>query len=101
MVYFDQILYTYSCQNCLTTGMCNNLKLMDEGLLSNQSSQLSHMIYQNQILPIYTFYHCQDTGMQNGFIARPAGVHCNHYVSLSVGGQLVKMLITIEPHGIF
>ena len=29
------------------------------------------------------------------------GVHYNHCVSPSVCGQLVKMLITLEPHGIF
>ena len=28
-------------------------------------------------------------------------MHFNLYVSLSVRGQLVKMLITLEPHGIF
>ena len=38
-------------------------------------------------------------------IARPADVYYNHCVSpsvcLSVSGQLVKMLITLEPRGIF
>ena len=34
-------------------------------------------------------------------IARPLGLHCNHFVSPSVRGQLVKMLKTLEPHGIF
>ena len=40
--------------------------------------------------------------MQNGFISRLANVHFNHYPSHpSVRGQLVKMLISLEPHGIF
>ena len=36
-------------------------------------------------------------------IARPTDVHVhyNHGVSPSVRVQLVKMLITLEPHGIF
>ena len=31
-------------------------------------------------------------------IARPLGLHYNHYVSLSVRYQLVKMFITLEPN---
>ena len=34
-------------------------------------------------------------------IARPLGLHYNHYVSSSVHYQLVTMLIIYEPHGIF
>ena len=56
MVYFDQILRTYACQNCLATGMRNILYLMDNALQS---------------------------------------------ISQAGRGQLVKMLITFEPHGIF
>ena len=33
-------------------------------------------------------------------IARPLGLHYNHYVSPSVRFQLVKMFITLEPHGL-
>ena len=56
-VYFDQILHTYACQHCLTTGMgIKQPFLMGEALLS----------------------------------IIPAG-----------RDQLVKMLRTLEPHGIF
>ena len=55
MVYFDQILHTYTCQQYRTTGMCNNIFLMSEGSLSIDSAS------------------------------------CD---------QLVKMLMTLEPHGI-
>ena len=52
------------------------------------------MIYFDQILHTYTFQHCLDTGMQNGdevlLGISPAG-----------HGQLVKMLITLEPIGNF
>ena len=34
-------------------------------------------------------------------IARPVGLHYNHYESPSVRYQLVKMFITLEPNGIF
>ena len=51
------------------------------------------MVYFDQILHTYTFQHCLDTGMQNGdeilLNISPAG-----------HGQLVKMLITLEPIGI-
>ena len=32
-------------------------------------------------------------------IPRPLGLHYNHYVSLSVRYQVLKMFITLEPHG--
>ena len=52
------------------------------------------MVYFDQILHTYTFQHCLDTGMQNGdevlLNISPAG-----------HGQLVKMLITVEPIGNF
>ena len=56
MVYFDQILPTYACQHCLTTGI-------------------------------------PATGMQNGGEALPS-------INPAGQGLLVKMLITLEPHGI-
>ena len=34
-------------------------------------------------------------------ITRPLGLRYNHQMSPSIRGQLVKMLITLEPHGIF
>ena len=40
----------------------------------------------------------QNSGWQ---IARPLNLHYNHYVSPSVRYELVKMLISIEPHGLF
>ena len=39
-------------------------------------------------------WHCLDTGMQNVDEAWPS-------INPSGCGQLVKMLITLEPHGIF
>ena len=55
MVYYDQILHTYACQHCLTTGGRNSL-LMDDALLS---------------------------------------------ISPTGRDQLVKMIITLQPHCIF
>ena len=52
------------------------------------------MLYFDQILHTYTFYNCLDTCMQNSDEASPS-------ISPSVRGHLVKMLITLEPHGIF
>ena len=52
------------------------------------------MIYFDEMLHTYTFKHCLDTGMQNGDEAPPG-------FSPAGRGQLVKMLITLEPHGIF
>ena len=37
----------------------------------------------------------------NVYIARPVGVHYNRCLRSSVRGQFVKMLITLEPYGIF
>ena len=34
MVYLDQILHTYACEHCLTTGMCDSF-LIDKGQLSS------------------------------------------------------------------
>ena len=34
-------------------------------------------------------------------IARPLGLHYYHYVSPSVRYQLVKIFVTLEPHGIY
>ena len=43
MVYFDQILHTYACQYCLTTGMRNNF-LKDEALLSISMAGRGHLV---------------------------------------------------------
>ena len=51
------------------------------------------MVCFDQILHTYTFQHCLDTGMRNGDEASPS-------ISLAGRGQLVKMLIFLEPHGI-
>ena len=40
------------------------------------------------------------TSLHMCFIARPFGAHYNHYASPFVRGQLAKILITLEPHGI-
>ena len=52
------------------------------------------MVYFDQILHTYSFEHCFDTGMQNGDEASSS-------ISPFGSGHLVKMLITLEPHGIF
>ena len=38
---------------------------------------------------------------RNYEIAQPLGLQYNHYVSMSVRGQLVKNLIALEPHDIY
>ena len=55
---------------------------------------LDPMEYFHQILLAYTDLHCLDTGIQNKDNASP---------SISVAGhvKLVKICITLEPHGIF
>ena len=52
------------------------------------------MVYLVQILYTYVISHCPATGMKKGDKASP---------SIILAGQalLVKMLITLEPHGIF
>ena len=52
------------------------------------------MLYFFQILYTYVFQHCPATGMQNGDEVSP---------SIILAGQalLVKMLIPLEPHGLF
>ena len=51
-------------------------------------------MYFKHILHTYTFDHFLDTGMQIGDEALPS-------ICLAGRGQLVKMLITLKPHGIF
>ena len=43
MVYFEQILHTYACQHCLTTGMRNKL-FMDEALLSISQASRGQLV---------------------------------------------------------
>ena len=52
------------------------------------------MEYFHQILLAYTVLHCLDTGIQN---------KDKSSLSISVAGHgvLVKMCITLEPHGLF
>ena len=148
MVYFIQILHTYACQHCLTTGMCYIL-FDGRGFAEHQSDQTTWYI-----LITYTSKHCLATGMQNGdealpkdSTAAPASQIINSKTALtdteickyiiicqysqpclysmclkskqycttrrcellslcesvrrSVHRQLVKMLITLEPHGNF
>ena len=52
------------------------------------------MVYFDQILYTYTFKYCLNTGMQDGDDASPT-------ISPAGRGQLMKMFITLEPHGIF
>ena len=49
------------------------------------------MVFFDQILHTYTLLHCLDTGMKNDNEALRS-------VSLAGHGQIVKMLITLEPH---
>ena len=60
-----------------------------------QTSQLTFFSFFDivSILSIYDLYDVE--------IARTSGLHYNHYVSPSVGGQLVKILITLEIRGLF
>ena len=65
------------------------------GQLVKKLITLARHCYFDPILQPYTFQHCLDTGMQNGDEALP---------SISPAGRrshLVKMLITLEPNGIF
>ena len=55
---------------------------------------MNRIVYFDRLLHTHTPQHCQDTGMQNGDEASMS-------VSLASRGQLVKMLIILEPHGIF
>ena len=48
----------------------------------------------NQSLHIYLFKYCPATGMLNGDEGLPS-------IILAGRGLLLKMLITLEPHGIF
>ena len=80
--------------------------LIDMGLLSNCSAccgqlvktlitqDLNLMEYSDQILHTYLFQYCTATGMQNGGEYLPS-------IILSGCGLLVKLPITLEPHGIF
>ena len=52
------------------------------------------MVYFDHILLTYTFYHCLENGMKNGDEASPS-------ISPAGQGLVIKMLITLEPHGIF
>ena len=54
---------------------------------------LNHMVHFDQILLTYTFQYCLDTGMQYGE-ALPS-------ISPAGRGNLLKMLVTLETHGIF
>ena len=102
MVYFDQILHSYACQQC---GMRNNLFLKDRASLSINLAgrcQLVKMlitleprcIFGSNFAYLYTFLHCTATGIQNGDEASPS-------INLASRGIFVKMLVTLEPHGIF
>ena len=52
-------------------------------------------LYLDQILhPYLIFFQCPDTGLQNNDEALPS-------IRLAGRGLFVKMLITLEPHGIF
>ena len=52
------------------------------------------MVYLYQTLQTYLIYRCPATGMQNDDKASPSIISAGQ-------GLLVKMLITLEPHGIF
>ena len=52
------------------------------------------MEYFHQTLLAYTVFHCLDTGIQNKDKASPN-------ISVAGHGKLVKMRITLEPHGLF
>ena len=53
----------------------------------------SHGIFLSIFVYLYIL-HCLDTGMRNDDEALMS-------ISLACHGQLVKMLITLQPHGIF
>ena len=52
------------------------------------------MVYLVQILYAYVFLHCPAAGMKKGDEASPS-------IILASQALLVKMLITLAPHGIF
>ena len=51
------------------------------------------MVYFVKILNTHIFYNCTDTGVKKGDEASPS-------IILAGRALLVKMLITLEPHGI-
>ena len=53
------------------------------------------MVYFDQILHTHAFQHCLTTGMR--VLMEEALLS----ISATSHGQLVKVLITLEPHGIF
>ena len=52
------------------------------------------MVYLVQMLYIFVLYHCPATGMKKGDEATPS-------IILAGRALLVKMFVTLEPHGIF
>ena len=52
------------------------------------------MVYFDQSLGFYLFYYCPTTGMSNSDEASPS-------IILAGRALLVKMLITLDLHGIF
>ena len=56
--------------------------------------KMDRMVYFVQNLYSYVFQHCPAAGMQNGDEASPTNIFAGRAL-------LVKMLITLEPHGIF
>ena len=59
---------------------------------------LERMVYFDHILHTYVFNICLTTGMRNRLFLLDVALLS---ISSAGRGQLVKMLITLEPHGIF
>ena len=63
-------------------------------IISANLVKILKVLNSDQILNTYTFYHCLDTSMQTGDKAPPI-------ISPASLCQLLKMLMTLTPHGYF
>ena len=123
------MLHTHACQHCLTTGMCNRLFLMNEGLLSIISSRLFVCLFvclfdlilhvpstifqlnrdgSSWVEPVQGYDKCVLLKDHNAVIPvrlEPAASRSRikHFTTEPLRSLIpcVKTLIVLEPHGIF
>ena len=105
MEYFYHILHTYTCQHSLTTGFRTQPFLIDMGLLSSCPACCGQLvkilitvepyrIFGSNFAYLFILILSIHRGIRNGGGALP---------SIILAGQciLLKMLISLERHGIF
>ena len=104
MVYVYNSLHAYACQHFLTTGMRIHTFLIDMGSMSicpaccgqlvKTLITLPYRIFKSNFTYLFILILSIHPGMQSGGEGLP---------SIILAGQslLVKMLITLEQHGIF